>query len=187
MMFTLTNLRKYFRPVDHPSRPCRQVKARPCPEQLEGRELMAAFGGHAFAARLQQLHSGAASVRQFRAANAASLRATTQARLAAVTTTSPGTRPGRIVRDPSLISRVDPFGAYQTRNAVIPSAANPSGGPSKPVTDPSLVSPADPFGAFRTNDALVPTGTNPSGGPSKPISDPSLISPVDPYGQYRTN
>lgn len=172
-MFTISTLLQRLPFASKPRRQERRTELRPCPDLLEGRELMAPFAGQFFAQRLQQARLAGAGLGHLRT-NAAVV--------------SPmGTVPGRIVRNPALISPVDPFGQFRTHRAVRPTVALPSGGTSTPISNPNLISPVDPYGQFKTQDAVAPTATNPTGGPSTPVSDPSLISPVDPYGQFRLN
>src|SRR5689334_11804274 len=111
--------------------------ARPCAESLEGRELMAGFGGHGFAshahqaARLAAVHARQAHLMSFRhLANTAR------------------PVPGHVVSDPSLISPVDFMGQFRT-NATVPTTTTPS--PTKVVSNPALISPVDQMGQFRTN------------------------------------
>jgi rRNA maturation protein Nop10 len=147
--------------------------ARPCAEILEGRELMASFAGHGFAAharfeaRLAALHARQAHMALFR------------------THAVPIPKPGHIVSNPALISPVDPFGQYRT-NATMPAPAATTPSPTHIVSNPSLISPVDPLGQFQTRAAAT-TAAAPTPKPGHIVSDPSLISPVDPYGQYRTN
>ena len=116
--------------------------ARPCAEILEGRELMAAFGGHGFAfhahqaARMAALHARQAHVMAFR-------------HLASPVN---GPAPGHVVSNPGLISPVDPMGQFQTRAATTPAAAPAAATPAPGhiVSDPSLISPVDPYGQFKT-------------------------------------
>ncbi len=135
---------------------------------------MAPLGGRIFAQRFQQAALARAALRGAQAE--VSVMSATRASI-----------PGRIVRNPALISPVDPYGQFRTMRAVPPSQFYPRGGASTPVRDPRLISPVDPYGQFRTMRAVAPSEATPRGGPSTPVRDPSLISPVDPYGEFRLN
>jgi hypothetical protein len=154
--------------------------ARPCAEILEGRELMASFGGHGFAAharfaaRSAALHARQAEMASFRASAIAAI-----------------PKPGHIVSNPSLISPVDAYGQFRT-NATVPAPTSTSPSPTRIVSNPSLISPVDQFGQFQTRVSTTTAATTattaaPIPKPGHIVSNPSLISPVDAYGQFRTN
>jgi len=173
-MFGISMLRKHFSKTSKSRQPSRRTAVQLCPDLLEGRELMAPLGGRFFAHRLQQAALSGAGPRGL------------QANVSAISPT-PGARLGRVVRNPALISPVDPYGQYQTFRAALPSPRNPFGGASAPVRNPALISPVDPYGQYQTMKAVPPTSETPRGGPSTPVHDSSLISPVDPYGEYVLN